>query len=472
MASSVLIENAHTVATMDADRRVLRDASIYIENEQIVEVGVSTESDHDADTVIDATNMVVLPGLVNTHHHFYQCLNRNIPAVQDAKLFDWLVTLYEIWREYDAYAVYLSAKVALAELILSGCTTASDHYYVFPEGTSDLILAEVRAAEELGVRFHPCRGSMSRGRSDGGLPPDDVVQSEAEILRDSRALIESIHDPSDFSMCRLVLAPCSPFSVTTELMRETRALAKEHAVHCHTHLAETLDEEQFCLELFGKRPLAYMEEVDWIGPDVWFAHAVHMNADEIALLAETGTGVAHCPSSNMRLGSGIAPVKPMIDAGVPVSLAVDGSASNDSSHLLAEARHAMLLQRVQYGVDALSATQALELATIGGAQVLGRDDIGTIEPGMGADIIGFDLNAIGYTGALHDPVAALVFCAPRQVAFSVINGSVVVEDGAIVGLDTDALMAKANTLAGELVSKAEANTGRDFSSLRWTRAFG
>jgi 8-oxoguanine deaminase len=368
------------------------------------------------------------------------------------ELFDWLRSLYPIWAELTSEAVYVSALVGLAELILSGCTTTTDHLYLFPNDVS--LDDEIRAARELGIRFHPCRGSMSLGRSQGGLPPDRVVQSEDEILADCQRVIEAYHDPEPYAMCRIVLAPCSPFSVTPELMRESAALARRHGLYLHTHVAETLDEEGFCLEKVGCRPVEYMEKLGWVGLDVSYAHAIYLNQEEIELLAETGTGVAHCPSSNMRLGSGIAPIREMLDAGVKVGLAVDGSASNDSSHTLAEARMAMLLQRVKKGAGALSAQEALEMATLGGAAVLGRDDIGSLEAGKAADFIAIDLNRLGYAGALHDPLAALIFCAPVNVDWSVINGRVVVDGGRLMGFDLREIVARHNRISRQMVERA------------------
>jgi len=450
---TLLVKNAAWLVTMDEARRRIEDGGIFVRDNVIEAVGPTGELPREADRIVDASGMIVLPGLVNTHHHLYQTLTRALPAVQDVGLFDWLRTLYPIWAELTGEAAYVSALVGLAELILSGCTTTTDHLYLFPNDAS--LDDEIRAARQLGIRFHPCRGSMSLGRSQGGLPPDRVVQSEDDILADCQRVIEEYHDPRPYSMCRIVLAPCSPFSVTPALMKESAALARRHGLHLHTHVAETLDEESFCLEKAGCRPLEYMERLGWVGPDVFYAHAIYLNQDEIQLLAETGTGVAHCPGSNMRLGSGIAPIREMLDVGVKVGLAVDGSASNDSSHLLAEARLAMLLQRVQKGAGALSAQQALEMATLGGAAVLGRDDIGSLEAGQAADFIAIDLNRLEYAGALHDPLAALVFCALVNVHLSVINGRVVVEDGRPVDFDLGEIVARHNRISRQMVEAAE-----------------
>jgi cytosine/adenosine deaminase-related metal-dependent hydrolase len=447
--STLLVKNASLLVTMDDRRRKLEDAGLFVRDNVIEQVGPMDELPTTADQVIDARGMVVLPGLVNTHHHLYQTLTRAVPAAQNANLFNWLKTLYPIWAGLTGEAVYVSALVGLAELMLSGCTTAADHLYIFPNDAR--LDDEIRAAQELGIRFHPTRGSMSLGESQGGLPPDRVTENEDDILRDTQRVIETYHDPGRYSMCRVGVAPCSPFSVTPDLMRESRRLAQSYGVLCHTHLAETLDEEDFCLEQFGYRPVEYAESLGWAGDDVWWAHCVHVSDDEIGRMARTGTGVAHCPTSNMRLASGIAPVKAMRAAGVKVGLGVDGSASNDSSHMLAEARQAMLLQRVAGDPGALSAEQALELATIGGACVLGRDDIGYLAPEMAADFIGIRLDRVAYAGALHDPLAAVVFCAPQTVDFSVINGQIVVQDGHLTRADLEPVIERHNRISRQMV---------------------
>jgi 8-oxoguanine deaminase len=448
--TTLLVKNAAEIITMDDARRRLPDAGIFVRDNAIEAIGSMADLPESADRVIDARHMVIIPGLVNTHHHLYQTLTRALPAVEDVELFDWLVQLYPIWARIDAEAIYISALVGLSELLLTGCTTVSDHLYLYPNDSH--ISDEIRAARELGVRFHPCRGSMSLGRSRGGLPPDSVVQSEADIVSDLERVVSEFHDFAHYSMLRIVVAPCSPFSVTGDSMRESAIWARERGLTLHTHVAETLDEEAFCLKKFGMRPAAYMESLGWVGPDVWYAHAVHLTPAEIQLLAETGTGVAHCPTSNMRLGSGIAPIREMRDAGVKVSVAVDGSASNDGGHMLLEARMAMLLQRVLKGAGAMSPAEALEMATLGGAQVLGRDDIGALAPGMAADFVGFDLNALEYAGAaVHDRLGALLLCAPRRCDLSVINGRVVVEAGQIVGFDLERATARHNEIARALV---------------------
>ncbi len=448
--STLLIRRADLLVTMDAGRHRIPDGGLFVRGNVIEQVGPTADLPKEADRVIDAGGMIVLPGLVNTHHHLYQTLTRAVPAAQGATLFQWLKTLYPIWAGLTSEAVYTSALVGLAELILSGCTTASDHLYIYPNDCR--IDDEICAAQEIGIRFHPCRGSMSLGESKGGLPPDSVVEDEDFILKDTQRAIETYHDPGPYAMVRIVVAPCSPFSVTPDLMREAAALARSYGVDLHTHLAETLDEEQFCLREFGRRPVGYAEDLGWVGDDVWHVHCVHLNEQEIALFAQTGTGVCHCPSSNMRLASGIAPVRAYLDAGVRVGLGVDGSASNDSSHLLAEARVALLLQRVSGNPAALSAEEALWLATVGGARVLGRNDIGQLASGKAADLIGFCLERLDYAGALHDPLAALVFCTPQRVDLSVINGRVVVEDGHLLTVDLGPVIERHNRIAWEIVS--------------------
>jgi cytosine/adenosine deaminase-related metal-dependent hydrolase len=432
----------------DADAEIA-DGALYAVDGMITRVGPTADLPATADTVIDARGMLIMPGMVNTHHHFFQTLTRCM--AQDSNLFGWLTTLYPIWANLTPEAVYVSSRTAIAELMLSGCTTSSDHTYIWPSGAR--LDDQIRAAQELGFRFHAARGSMSVGRSNGGLPPDHVVEAEAAILADSQRLIEQYHDPAPGAMLRIVLAPCSPFSVSLDLMRESLALARSYGVHSHTHLAETLDEEQYCLATFGRRPVELIEDLGWVGPDVWHAHVVHPSPAEIARLGHSCTGIAHCPSSNMRLASGIAPIKALIGAGARVGLGVDGSASNDGSHMLSEARMAMLLQRVQGDPAIMGAREALRLATRGGAAVLGRADIGQLAPGMCADVIGYRLDRLGYAGAaVHDPVAALIFCQPVGVDLSVIHGQVRVRDGAILGVDLDALVAQHNAVARQLVA--------------------
>ena len=448
--TTLLVKHADLLISMDADRRRIPDGGLFVRDDAVEQVGPTSELPASADRVLDARGMIVLPGLVNCHHHLYQTLTRAVPTAQDATLFQWLKTLYPIWSRLTPEAIRVSALVGLAELMLSGCTTASDHLYIYPNGCR--IDDEIQAAREIGIRFHASRGSMSLGESKGGLPPDGVVEDEAFILKDTRRAIETYHDSARFAMLRIAVAPCSPFSVTPVLMREAASLARAYGVRLHTHLAETQDEEQFCLDRFGHRPVDYAEALGWVGDDVWHAHCVHLSKPDMALFARSGTGVAHCPSSNMRLASGIAPVRAYLDAGVRVGLGVDGSASNDSSHMLAEARMALLLQRVSGNPAGLSAEEALWLATAGGARVLGRDDIGALAAGMAADFIAFRLDRLEYAGALHDPMAALVFCTPQRVDLSVINGRVVVQDGRLLTIDLDPVIRRHNQIARDLVS--------------------
>lgn len=450
--ATLLLKNAHILVTMDEQRREIPDGGILVEGNRIVQVGPSRDLPGQADVTLDARDMIVLPGLVNTHHHLYQTLTRAFPAAQNAGLFAWLQTLYPVWGYLSNEAAYWSALVGLAELLLSGCTTTADHLYIYPNDTT--LDATIQAARELGIRFHACRGAMSLGRSQGGLPPDYLVEAEEHILADMERAIGEYHDPRPYAMTRIALAPCSPFSVTEGLMRQAQDLATRHNVMLHTHLAETLDEERFCLERFGCRPMEYAMRLGWLGERVWLAHCVHLNEEEISLLARTGTGVAHCPTSNMRLGSGIAPVREMLLARVKVGLAVDGSASNDAGHLLAEARQAMLLQRVKGGAAVLSARQALEMATLGGAAVLGRDDIGALAPGKAADFVGFRIASLELAGALHDPVAALVFCQPQRASLVMINGRVVVWKGEIIGYNVEEAIKEHNRLAAQIAAKA------------------
>lgn len=462
--SIVAIRNAERLVTMDTERREISNGTVLVEGKEIVFVGDNKQANRwinnksiEVIKNIDASGAVILPGLINCHHHLYQTLTRSIGTAQGLSLFDWLKTLYPIWGRMDGEAVYVSAKLGLVELILSGATTVADHLYLFPNGAK--LDDEIRAAQELGVRFHPTRGSMSLGESQGGLPPDDICEDEDEILADCIRVLEKFHDPELFSMLRIGLAPCSPFSVTPELMRKTAELARQYpAVNLHTHLAETIDENRFCEEQFGMRPLAYMESLGWTGDDVWYAHMVHPDKDEIKLLAETNSGVCHCPSSNMILASGIAPIREMCDADVRVGLGVDGSASNDGNHLLGEARQAMLLQRVGWpgfesNASRFSAREALELATLGGARVLNRDDIGSLEVGKAADLVSFRIDDIYHAGGMSDPVASLMTCAPGRVWYSMINGQSVVEKGEIPGLDLDLLIKQHNQISQRMLAK-------------------
>jgi cytosine/adenosine deaminase-related metal-dependent hydrolase len=457
---TLLIRNASLLATFDGQRRELHDAALFA-RDGIIEQIDSTEKLHlEADEILDLRGHVVLPGLINTHHHFYQTLTRAVSAGQNANLFNWLKILYPIWARLTPDDIYVSTQTALAELALSGCTTAADHLYLFPNGAR--LDNEIEAAREIGLRLHASRGSMSVGESQGGLPPDSIVEDEDFILAECRRLVEVYHDEQPGAMTQIVLAPCSPFSVSPNLMKETVELAREYKVNLHTHLAETKDEEEYTQERFGMRPVAWMETLGWVGDDVWYAHSVHVNDEEIDLYAARGCGVAHCPTSNMRLASGIAPIAKMVTAGVKVGLGVDGSASNDSSHMLAEARQAMLVSRLDAGLrgvslsqgsggELMSARQALELATRGGASILGRDDIGSLEVGKCADFAAFDMNQLDYAGALHDPLAALVFCSPARADYTVVGGRFIVREGELQTMELGKVIEKHNQAAGRLV---------------------
>ncbi len=447
---TLLLKHAKVLVTMDGNRRELPGGSVLLRGNRIASIHATNDVLPEADQAIDCAGHVVLPGLINTHHHMYQSLTRAVPAAQDADLFTWLKTLYPIWARLTPEMIRVSTKTAMAELILSGCTTSSDHLYIYPNGCR--LDDSIEAAVEIGMRFHAARGAMSVGESKGGLPPDRVVEDEGAILKDMQRLVEAYHDPSDCSMCRMVLAPCSPFSVSTDLMAETAKLARLHGVSLHTHLAENNDDVAYSLEKFGRTPAQYAEDFGWTGPDVWHAHCVKLDDDGIDRFARSGTGVAHCPCSNMRLASGIAPVRKMRDRGVNVGLGVDGSASNDGAHMLGEARQAMLLQRVGFGPAALSARQALEMATRGGAAVLNRKDIGHLAAGMAADVVAFNVEGLDHAGALHDPVAALVFASPTRAALSVINGKVIVRDGELQTLDVGQLVQHHNRLAAKLMN--------------------
>jgi len=457
--TTLLVKNAYIV-TMDDHQRELPDGGLFIRDGFLEQVGQTDSLPDEADEVLDLTGHILLPGMVNTHHHFYQTLTRAVPAAQDANLFNWLTTLYPIWARMRPEDIFTSAQTALAELALSGCTTASDHLYLFPNGSR--LDDEIAAAQEIGLRIQASRGSMSLGQSQGGLPPDSVVDSEDAILKDSQRLIEQYHNPDPGAMVQIVLAPCSPFTVTSDLMKQSAKLAREYGVHLHTHLAETEDEEQFCLQKFGHRPVGYMQEVDWVGDDVWFAHAVWVNDEEIQVFARHNCGVAHCPTSNMRLASGIAPVKEYRAAGVNVGLGVDGSASNDGSHLLAEVRNALLVARVKEGITGYSlsndpnrklmtAREALYLGTRGGAAVVGRNDIGSLESGKCADFFAIDLDRVGYAG-MHDPVAAVVFGEPVNADYTVVGGKFVVKERQLVTVDEGTLIERHNKAATRLLS--------------------
>ena len=440
-----LLRGASTMLTMDETRRELVDHDILMRDGVIADIGVGLVAPEGAD-VVDASGCLVTPGLVNTHHHLYQSLTRAVPGGQDALLFGWLRTLYPIWQKFTPDHMHVSAQVGLAELALSGCTLSSDHLYLYPNGSR--LEDTIHAAAQIGMRFHPTRGSMSIGESAGGLPPDALVEDEGAILEDCIRVIDAFHDPVEGSMCRVGIAPCSPFSVSTDLMRNAALLARDKGVMLHTHLAENDEDIAYSLETFGCRPGEYAESLGWVGPDVWHAHCVKLDQSEIALFAATGTGVAHCPCSNCRLGSGIAPLRAMRDAGVPVGLGVDGSASNDAGNLVAEARQAMLLQRVSRGADAMSAREALEIATRGGADILGRPDCGRLEVGKRADIAVWDMSGVASAGS-WDP-AALLLAGPTTVRDLFVNGRVVVAEGQIKTLDMTSLLSRQRQLAFEL----------------------
>ncbi len=438
----LLIQNIRALVSCDEQDRVYEFANLYCEDGLIRSIGPDAP---EADEVIDGGGMFCYPGLVNAHHHLYQVFSRNLPRVQNLELFDWLTALYEIWKGLNEDAVRLSSLVGMGELLKNGCTTVFDHHYVFPRGAGDLIGAQAGAAERLGVRMHFSRGSMDLSKKDGGLPPDSVVQEIDEILRDSETLIQKYHDPAFGSMRRLALAPCSPFSVSAELLRQSAVLARAYGVRLHTHLCETKDEERYTLEKTGLRPLAYMERLGWLGPDVWYAHGIHFNDSELRLLAETGTGVCHCPISNMKLASGVARVPEMLRLGVPVGLGVDGSASNDGSNLLEELRVAYLLHRLHSSGGAPSGYALLKAATMGGARLLGREtEIGSLEPGKCADFFLLDSRRLELVGAQYDPKSLLCTVGLKApVDYTVVNGRVVVRSGRLTGIDEAALAEQA-----------------------------
>jgi 8-oxoguanine deaminase len=447
---SLLLRDIHTLVLMDEQDTVLRGAFLYAENGEIKLVGTRPPRGLRPTRTMSGRYLVGIPGMVNTHHHLYQTLTRAYPGAADASLFGWLRALYPLWARLDEEALYVAALVGMAELMLSGCTTTADHHYVFPRGQAKLIDAEIEAARRIGIRFHPTRGSMSVGRSQGGLPLDSLVQNEETILADSERLIRKYHDPRPGSMLQIGLAPCSPFSVSKELMRATAELANRYGVRLHTHLAETHDEEVYCRKRFRQRPLEFLREVGWLAASTWIAHGIHFRPSEIAPLGRARVGVAHCPSSNMRLASGVAPVLDLARAGCPVGLGVDGSASNDSSHLLAEARQALLLHRLAHGTGALSVRHALRMATVEGARCLGRSDLGSLEAGKRADVALFDLRDVGYSGA-GDAVSALLLCAPTRVSTLVVEGRVIVEDHELQTLAIEPILVRHRRFAAKIV---------------------
>ncbi len=455
MANELLIENIRYLLTMADDPLDHSSGSaILIRGNQVVEIYPSGTGLPEADRIIDGSKYLIMPGLVNCHHHFYQTLTRSLPRAANAKLFDWLLYLYDIWAVMTPEDLRSASAVAAAELLLSGCTTALDHFYVFPNGDNSFFDAEVEGVRPTGLRLHLTRGSMSLSRKDGGLPPDSLVQTDREIMNHTVDVVSRYHEPEPFGMLRVLPAPCSPFSVTEDILRQTAALASEKNLSLHTHLAETEDEEKFCIEKHGLRPVDYMEQVGWLTENVILAHSVWVNSDEILRYADRGCAVAHCPTSNMRLGSGIAPVVDMLKAGVKVGLGVDGSASNDSSHMIQEMRQALLLQRVKYGATSITSRDVLRMATVGGAQVLGRNDIGMVKPGYAADLIGINLDKIWYAGAQADPPAAIVLCHTDNVDLSIVNGEVVIEKGRLTKIDLDELISRHNQNSAKLYKRA------------------
>ena len=465
----LLIKNIDTLVTMDEERRVINNAWILVKGNKIDNIGRSPSPDIEASSILDASNHIVIPGLVNTHSHFFQTLLRVVPSAQDLSLWKWLQEIYLPQGCLTDEMLNISTRIALSELILSGCTTSEDHCFL---RVNDMDFStEIEAAREMGVRLHLSRGcrTIRRSKSKDTIVSEDITEDEDEVLSNYEYLVKKHHDPNPCSMTRIDLAPTSLFTVRSRMLERSASLARQLGVLLHTHCYESKEEEEFCLEKYGKRPMQFAADIGWTGPDVWFAHAVHHNEEEISLMGKTKTGVAHCPTANMRLASGIAPVRKYIDNGVPVGLGVDGSAANDSSNLLAEARMAMLLQRVKYGADALTATQALELATLGGAKVLHRDDIGSIEQGKAADFISFNMNHLFYAGGMIDPVAALIFCQPTQVSFSVINGRKVVDNGQLLGVDLPSLINKHNLLSKKLIEITEKRYNHDLSTRIWRR---
>ena len=453
----ILLKNCHTIATFNNKDEEFTGMDILIRENRIekIEPGISlTPEEEKTAEIIDASRLLVIPGMVNTHHHLYQTLTRNLPGAQNAKLFDWLVYLYPIWGRINREAVYWSTLLGTAELLKTGCTCTTDHMYLYPKDfDGDVMATQFEAAEKSGIRFAPTRGSMTRGKSAGGLPPDHVVQTPSQVIDDMYRVVEEFNDPAPLSMKRIILAPCSPFSVEEHVMVKTAEMGRELGVPIHTHLCETIDEEKYCLATYGKRPLAAMEEWGWTGPNVFYAHGIWFNDDELRVLAETGTGVAHCPSSNMRLGSGIARIREMMDLGIRVGIGVDGSASNDASDMLGEARNAMLLQRVKYGASALTARETLKLAIQGGAGLLGFDKIGRIEPGYAADLALFDMQQFQYAGALSDPVAAILFTGfSHETAYTIVNGEIVVREGRLANMDETEITGNVNRIARNLLT--------------------
>ena len=454
--SRILLKNCYYILK-SVHEEALRGYDMLIEDNRVAKIDKNIDFARSRDDrVIDCSTHVIVPGFVNTHHHFYQTLTRNLPAVQDAKLFDWLVYLYEIWKNLDADAIYYSSQLAMGELLKTGCTTSTDHHYVYPHSVKDDIMGlQFKAAEDVGMRFSPTRGSMSLSRKDGGLPPDSVVQTDDEILQDSERVINQYHDNSELSMRKIALAPCSPFSVTEDLMKESVKLARKHGVKLHTHLAETKDENDFCVQMYGRRPLKLMEDTGFIGEDVWYAHGIHFNDDELKLLSETKSHIAHCPSSNMRLGSGICRVTEMLPTDINVGIGVDGSASNDTSDMLGEMRNALLLQRVHYGSGAVKTRDIFKLATENGAKLLNFEKVGQLQEGWAADMAIFNINKMEYAGSLSDPLAALIFSGYNHgTDYTIVNGRIAVDKGRLTGVDEQKLTDRANMISERMIREA------------------
>lgn len=471
-AKTILIENIDFIVSMDEKRRVIEKGSIYIEKPRIVAVGKSGDFSHTADKIIDGEGKIAIPGLVNTHTHIDEGLLRVVPRLQNAKLYDWIPPLFEMRRGLTPEHIYVAALAEFGELLLTGCTTSSDHYYMFPRGQGKMIDQEIKAAAEVGIRFHPSRGSLTK-KVTKDSPPDDLVEDLESVLRDSERLIREYHSMEEFSMCRIALGACMPSTTTLECYEEIGKLATRYeGILLHTHFAEYPEDSELCSKVHGLPELKLLEKVGWLGKNLWLAHAVHLDESEIKTLARTGTGVAHCPTSNMRMAAGVAPVPSMIRQGVDVGLGVDGSASNDTSSMLSELRTCLLANRVAHGADSITATQVLEMATLGGARILHRNELGSIETGKAADLVLINLRQLGYAGAVHDPVAAIVFCGDTAIVdTTIVNGEIVVENGRLVKVDQESLYGKANELASSLVKRAEIRTGESYSKQQWTRAF-
>ncbi len=448
---TLLIKELDALVDLLTPEGYIRNASLLIRGNRIAKIYNNATPRIKVDKMINGRGKIALPGFINTHHHLYQTLTRAYAPAMNSGLFDWLLKLYPVWAKMDEEAIYWSSLAGMAELMLSGCTFTTDHHYVFSSSLKRCIDIQIEAAREIGIRFQPCRGSMSLGKSQGGLPPDEITQADDIILKESERLIKEHHDASFGAMTRIALAPCSPFSVTKELMRDTAILAKQYNVRLHTHLAETQDEEKFCQAQFGCSPLEYIEELGWNIQNTWLAHGVYFDAKEIARMSRAGLSIAHCPTSNMRLGSGVAKILELRKKGVNVGLAVDGSASNDSSNMLAEVKQALLLQRVMHGPSAITAKEAIELATLGSARCLGRDDVGLLQEGLGADIALFDLETLSYSGA-HDPLGALVLCSPTTVHTLIVNGKIVIQNHELMTVDVKKIVRNHRAISTKLVN--------------------